>query len=139
MGFDALLRDGIGIANSETKSLQVIKKLGIRHWAGQDSFGKVTYTPASPAAPRYYDAIIDIRDEQKIIGGVTVNVKAEIIILEPVAPSGAPGTVKRNEPIDPRDIVILPDGSTGPIIGNPGILDPTTLRPYFIELTLGRP
>ncbi len=44
----------------------------------------------------------------------------------------------RDFPIDARDVIILPDGTTGPIVhitGPPS--DPKTGRPYFAEVWLG--
>ena len=136
MGFDAIIRGGIVTADGLTKSLQV-KGVGLRRWAGQDGFGKVTYIPAAPAAALPVNAIVETKDQVRPVpGGGSITIMATVLILERVPPLG--GGIKREEPIDPRDIVILPDGRTGPIVNNPGLLDPTTKRPYFAEIELGK-
>jgi hypothetical protein len=57
-----------------------------------------------------------------------------ITIIGPVTANGAPN---RDEPVDPRDKFVLPDGTSGPIVDVNGLLDPSTGRPYLYEVALG--
>ncbi len=45
--------------------------------------------------------------------------------------------VFRQNPIDPRDKIVLPDGTTGPIVDVSGFVDQSTNLPYFSDVSLG--
>jgi hypothetical protein len=136
MGFDSLIRSGILLADGLVKSLEA----PIVHfqWLGSDGFGKPTF--AQVGTP--HKAIVTMMDQQRFLpDGTAVTIKANVLILEPVLPNVLPlqPNTKRSEPIDPHDKIILPDGTSGPIIGEPGIVDPTTKRQYFADIMLGKP
>ena len=129
MGLADILRSGIAIADTVTKGVQV----NVTHeaWTGQNGHGTETY-----AAAVTRKAIVDLtRKQRPTASGKLVNVVATVIILEPVLPNGAAG---RFEPIDPRDKLTLPDGTTGPILNGPNsVMDPATSRGLFNEIYLG--
>ncbi len=89
------------------------------------------------AQPVTLHGVIDSR--QRLIvdaRGNTVTVMSTITFLEVITPNGSPG---RREPIDPNDILILPDGFTGPIIDTPGsTVDPETGTGFINTIMLGR-
>jgi len=47
------------------------------------------------------------------------------------------GAADRGEPIDPKDVFILADGTSGPILDTEGPRDPGKARPFFIQVFLG--
>jgi len=128
MGFDDLVRNGIALANTLTSTLQVL----VTHeaWTGQDGYGKPTFAAAISRT-----AIVEhkqrwIRNRDATIMAVLPSVT----FLGPIADNGA---ANRAEPIDPRDRITLPDGTTGPIQDVKFIMDPATNRPYMYEVALG--
>ena len=66
--------------------------------------------------------------------GADVVVRASVTFLTPLTANGAE---TRTEPIDPRDKIILPDGTTGPIVNISGPVDPDTGAPFLFEVLLG--
>jgi hypothetical protein len=137
MGFDSLIQELIGVADDQTKSLQVT--IRIRAYTGQDGFGKKSYLPASPDPGTPYKAIVTMMDQLRPMpGGGSINIKAQVTILQPVLPTTPLAGQTRQNPIDPRDIIILPDGSTAPIVSEPGLLNPSTGNQYFADILLGK-
>jgi hypothetical protein len=126
-----LLKSGIGLADTFTKGVQAA--ISLEQWTGQSAFGDPTYATAVSVL-----AIIDMtRKDKRRADGTLQAVVATLTILVPVADNGATG---RLEPIDPRDRITLPDGTTGPILGAPNaVLDPSTNRTLFIEVMIGMP
>jgi hypothetical protein len=122
---------GISIADSVTKNLGFQPVVVHRAWTGQDGYGRATY-----AAAVNRRAVVDLtRRQRATVSGGIVTVIATVTILETVAPNGAAGRV---EPIDPRDILVLPDGRTGPILSGPNaVVNPATGQPFFNEISIG--
>jgi hypothetical protein len=68
--------------------------------------------------------------------GQEVKLRAIVTFLEPPAPHGAPG---RQEPIDPRDRILLDDGTTAPIVDvKDGLTNSETGQPFAVQVWLGR-
>lgn len=68
-------------------------------------------------------------NQVRLQNGDSISTKACISFLRPVPDHGAPG---RREPIDPRDKITLPSGTTGLLVESPGaLIDPTTGRRYI--------
>lgn len=130
MGLDALVRSGIAIAKSITGSLQA----DVVHaaWTGSGGDGAATYATGvvRPALIEYRSKLI------RSTTGAEVMQRALVTFLEPIDADGATG---RREPIDPRDRITLPDGTTGPVLEVKGLTDPTTSHPYLFEVSLGYP
>jgi hypothetical protein len=127
-GFADVIEKGIAIAKDVTATLQA--GITIEPWDGQDAQAMPSYDTAVA-----YDAIVDmtahlIRDSK----GEDVLAKATITILEPISDNGAAG---RLEPVDPRDLITLPDGSTNPILNIQGLVNPDTDSGYMFVITLG--
>jgi hypothetical protein len=83
----------------------------------------------------YVPAIVDmsLRDIRSPAGQF-VTTRAYIMLLEPLPEEG---TAERHEPIDERDIFVLPDGTTGPIVQTGGFVDAGTSLPFYHEVWIG--
>ena len=128
MGLADLVRKGVAIANSNTSDLQ--DEVTLEAWIGDDSHGKPQF-----ATPIAIKAIVEKKQQLvRLSTGQEVQQQTKVTFLEPVTPNGA---AERREPIDPRDRIVLPDSSTGPILGVVGMLDSGTHAPYMLEVSLG--
>lgn len=127
-GFADLVRNVVATANTLTSSLQVV----VSHyaWINDDENTEPEYdTPVSR------NALVTYKTEAKKDSLGSENLQSAIIeFFEVVTENGAD---ERSEPIDPRDKLVLPDGSWGPITGIDGIVDPSTGKPYLYRVTCG--
>ncbi len=128
MGLDDIFRDGVALMNTTLADLQ--GDITIAPWTGHDFNVKPTY-----AAAVTYPAIIN-RTQRVLRGkdGQTFNISASVQLLQPVTATVATG---RQNPIDPRDKVTLPNGDSWPILRIGGVDDPSTSAPYAAEIFLG--
>lgn len=102
-------------------------------WIGTDGKGGNSY--ASPVTLR---ALIDPTKRTRYTGsGVLVMTYATLTFLDPIADTSANTGETRQQPIDPRDQIVLPDGGTAPIVQTGGFMDPLTSRPIVNETILG--
>jgi hypothetical protein len=103
-------------------------------WIAQNAFGSVSQqTPFGQPIAR--KAVIEQQSRwRQLPNGNTVSTYAHIIFLTPFEHIDVPN---RKNPIDPRDRLILPDGSTGPIVDVDGLHNPGTKSLYFCEVWLG--
>lgn len=127
------LRAGIALANTITAPFQGT----VQHyaWTGQDGEGADTFSPVLTLPGTSRKAIIDLtRKPRATTEGKMLMTIAAITFLDVIAPNGASG---RSEPIDSRDRIVLPDGSTGPIVSVGGFMDALTGRPVLNEVLLG--
>lgn len=128
MALDRIIRNGVALADRLTQSLQ--PEVTYEAWTGSDGYGGYTY-----AAPVQIPALIEKSNE--LVGDADGNeIRAEnvISILRPIDPNGAEG---REEPIDPRDRVTLPDGATGPIASSETFVDTVSGNGYYHIIYLG--
>lgn len=132
MGYEDILRDAIsGILSPEFETM----KLNIQHhqWIGDDGEGTDLF--ADPVTRR---GLVDLtKRERNTSNGVTVMTFATITWLDHWTPASAnPGKVREN-PIDPRDRFVLPDGGTAPIVQTGGFADSLTAKPFVNDTILG--
>jgi hypothetical protein len=134
LGLADVVASVIAIADSVTSDLQDDTVLHSA-WIGGDAFGTSVY--ADPVPRR---ALVDVTTMASFQpAGELEKVKAIITFLELVPDTEANTDQLRQNPFDPRDILILPDGTTGPIIKiGGGLVNPLTHRPYMNEITLGK-
>jgi hypothetical protein len=128
MALDALIRSAVATANRATASLQAT----VTHeaWIASDSFGAPVFATAVQR-----QALVEYRQQlRRANDGQEVMQRARVTFVEPVSANGA---ADRREPIDPRDRIVLPDGTTGPILDVAGMADPSTGAPYALEVALG--
>lgn len=125
MALSDVVRKAVAIADRVTSSLQA--EVTHEPWIGKDKYGKPLFDN-----PVRRMAIIDRR--MSSIGGQQIVTSATVSFLYPITPNGATG---RQEPIDVRDKITLPNGWTQPIVGVNGMIDPLTGMPYLYEVSLG--
>jgi hypothetical protein len=126
MGFDDIIRSGLGTLNTLTSSLKVT----VTHeaWVSKDVHAKPSY-----ADPISRQAIVEHRQEwMRTRDGNTLVAKPVVIITEPIADNGASG---RAEPVDPRDRITLPDNRVLTQLRVEMVMDPATNRPYSYEIS----
>jgi hypothetical protein len=123
-----IIRGAVAQAAVLTAALRV--EVGHIAWTGQDAFGTASY-----AAPVARLALVDQTQQTRTSSsGETVLTSASLVFLEPIEANGAPG---RQEPVDPRDQFVLPDGTTAEVVGTDGLVDPATGAPYQQTVWLG--
>jgi hypothetical protein len=145
MGYDLTIRAGVKLADKIFDSLQPYVMYSA--WWSDDGYGKPMYLPSVKMK-----ALVDMTARRRrTSAGQEVSVKAEVTILRPLPIVGGAvfqyptfemgtfetGSGARENPIDPRDVIILPDGTTGPIVEIKGFVDRGTNHPFFSEVWLG--
>lgn len=118
MGFDALVRNGVAMADRLTTDLQA--SVTHQSWTGYTDEGVPSYATAVTRK-----ALVDWKQKQvrTLAGTVTVS-RAEVTFLRPVV-------------VDEKDRIVLPDGTTGPILDMAGFVDPATGVGYTTAVFLG--
>jgi len=130
MALADLIRKGVSIVNKQTKSVQVT--VTHKQWTKQDGFGSPVYDPPEGIARL---AILDQRYQLRTRSdGQTVPISASLNFLDPILPKGTEG---REEPIDARDVIVLPDGSSNSIVNIEGPYDPAMGKPFILTVWLG--
>jgi hypothetical protein len=118
MDLAKLVRDAVKTADMLTTSLQpevTHKKLSTK-----DLYGAVVGESLTKRK-----ALVDQTFRQiRTTGGQMISIRATITFLRPVA-------------IDPQDTIILPDGTTGPIVTSGGFVDAGTKHGFYTEIYLG--
>lgn len=131
MGYEDVIRAGVATASTQFESM----KLDVVHraWTGEDGDGGDTF-----AAPVTRRALVDLTKRMVSgAGGRLMMTFATLTFLDPIADTN-PSTGKvRENPIDPRDTLTLPDGGTAPIVQTGGFTDSGTQRPFLQETILG--
>lgn len=126
------IRGGVAIADSVTKSLQCL--VDFRHYAGSDPYGGSVYVPPEDQPALKLHAIVDWKQKQLRTMEGTLSVSRASVLFLNVAEVA---TATNSEGIDDHDIIILPDGSTGPILDMSGFIDAGTGQPVATEVFLG--
>ena len=126
-----ILQSGIAIASEQFDGNKV--DVTFRAWTGSDGKGGDTY--ADPVTLRcLVDATKRLRTTAN---GQLVMTFATLTILDAIEDTAPAAGERREQPIDPRDILILPDGGTAPVVQTGGPTDASTSRPLFNEVILG--
>jgi hypothetical protein len=118
-----------GVVNPLTKSFQA----SVTHlrWIASDGFGEESY-----ASPVSRVALVDRTVKEYRTGsGKLVQTMAVLTFIDPILPHGATG---RTEAVDPRDIFVLDDGATAPIVDIGAFENADSLRPFVTIVTLGK-
>ena len=126
--FSALTRKGLEIADSLTESLQVI--VTYRPWIGFDGYGSQLYGDAQQIEAIAEKSNALLKDSE----GNEIRAENTITIPRPITANGATG---REEPIDPRDSFVLPDGSGGIVASVDTVVDPSSGYGYYKVVYLG--
>ena len=128
MSFADIVRSGVATARELSDSLLV----DVQHqaWIGLTSFGAPNYAAAVTRR-----ALVEMKQRQvKMPNGEVAVSRAQVTFIEPLPANGA---ANRREPIDLRDNITLPDGTSGPILDVSGLFDPETNAPYMLQVFLG--
>lgn len=125
-----IISGAVSIAHSITESIQ--DTITILQWNGNDQWGN----PSTAYTSVQVLALIEQKVESKFekATGRVIQTQAKLTILEPIPVNNTAGRIN---PIDNRDKVVLPDGSTGPVYRPEGLINPDTNAPFLIELWIG--
>lgn len=122
-----VLRSAVVIADTVTKPLQPF--VTYSRYTGEDEYGTKTYATAVQLA-----AIVDWKQKQvRTLSGVLSVTRSSVMFLDINALDAATG----GEGIDDNDLIVLPDGTTGPILDMSGFIDAGTGHPLATEVLLG--
>lgn len=131
MGLGSILRSAVATAHRVTHGSDGVQTaVTFEAWTGLDGYGKPTF-----AVAKTLTAVVE--RQQRLIRtntGQDLMSRMRVLVLDPPKAHGATG---RTEPIDPRDRLTLPDGTTGLILDVDGVIDPTTERPFAYEVWVG--
>lgn len=123
-----VLRSGVAIADSVTKPLQATVLYS--RYVSSDSYGTKSYSPENVKMK----AIVDWKQKQvRTLEGVLSVSRASVTFLniaDVVKATGGDG-------INDQDRIVLPDGTTGPILDMAGFIDAGTGHPIATEVFLG--
>jgi hypothetical protein len=136
MGFDSLIR---GLVKSViSPSFETMKMtVTVTPWIGEGPSGKKLY-----GTPYTLRALVDYEGRagtQRYTNNGSIVVPMCILtFVDLPLPETTPNAgQQRQNPIDNRDIIQLPDGSTAPVVDMSGFGDPQTQAPYAPTVTLG--
>lgn len=121
------LRTAVKAANAVTKPIQAT--VTYRRYLSADAEGTRVF-----ASDVSLKAIVDWKQKQLRTTAGTLSVsRASVMFLDVAALSAATG----GQGISDQDIIILPDGDTGPILDMAGFIDAGTRQPLATEIFLG--
>lgn len=126
-----IFQSGIAIASDVFEGNK--GNITFKAWIGSDGRGNDVF--ASPVPLR---AVVDSTKRlRSTANGQLVMTFASLTFLDPIADTTPNTGESREQPIDPRDILILPDGGTAPVVQSGGPLDASTGRGLITETILG--
>ena len=131
MAFPAeLIRSGIALAKTLTAGVQ--QTVAHHRRTGSDSYGAPSF-----AAAVNRQALVEFKGRLvRRTNGEDAVQRAQLTFITPIT-ALAGVQAGRQEPFDPRDKLVLADGTTGPILDIKGLGDPETDAPFMFEISLG--
>lgn len=129
MSLASVVSAGVRIAKNITDGGRLLTTVQWSAWIKQDGHGTDSF-----AAPVALKAFVE-RSQQGFPSrdGQMEVCNSKVTILEPLPVNGAPGRV---EPLDSRDQIVLPDGTTNTILAIKGAVNGETGQPYYFEVYL---
>jgi len=130
MSLMSTVQKGIARASKLTASFQ--GTVLMKPWIGESGKGVIQYdTPVS------IQALFQPKVKQySTPDGKIIQVVGILTVLDPITPNGAS---KRQEPVDPRDLFVLPSGEFSPIVdADQALYNPETEAPILNMITLGK-
>jgi len=122
-----VVRAAVDVANVVTKPLQAL--VTFQRYTGEDAYGTRTFSTAVQLR-----AIVDWKQKQvRQQSGILSVTRASVMFIDIDALSAATG----GEGVDDNDLIVLPDGTTGPILDMSGFIDAGTGHPIATEVFLG--
>jgi hypothetical protein len=144
MSLNSIIRNAVAVANKVTTTLQG----EVQHaaWIRQDPMGTAVYGrrfagvdiyggPTADGVATTRKAVIELKQRIREIQGRQIVTFAHLTFVGPIAANAV--TTFRKEPVDPRDVIILPDGTTGPIVDTAGVWDAEAGQWFAVEVWLG--
>ncbi len=131
MALADILRGTIAIASKTVDSFK--GSCQFYAWIGTNGAGDDVFAPVVPVR-----AIISLKKQQRYTptSGLVMTL-ATLTITDPMADTQPNTGHVREQPVDPRDKFVLPDGGTAPIVDAGGTLDPKTGRGFTGKVVLG--
>lgn len=129
-----ILEKGIAIAD---KLIPGVKSDCIlKQFIGSDANGDLMHTDGlgGRSNPIPFKAVVDYTNKIVIRSAQMVSISATLTILERIPFNNTLTDPPRRNPIDPRDEITLPDGTTGPIISVPGAVNNPRTGTGFIQV-----
>lgn len=102
-------------------------------WIGDNGSGVDEFAPADTVRCIVSRKTRTVRTST----GQLASIVATLTILDPLPPTTANAGKTRVQPVDPRDIFTLPDGTTAPVVDLGGPFDPVENSTYIITVMLG--
>lgn len=131
MDLPAIIRGAVDIARDITISAHVTVTHKV--WISQAQDGSPNFTSKERLA-LVEKKVRLVKDPS----GRLVQSTAAVYLLEEVPPTAAASASSpRTNPVDPRDVFVLPDGFTGPIVAVDGFFDGGTGVPFYSRVYLG--
>lgn len=129
-----ILETGIKIADGLIPGLK--GDCILKQFIGSDANGDLIHTDGVDGRPNPipFKAIVDYTNKVTIRNAQMISISATLTILETIPFNNTLTDPPRKNPIDPRDEIILPDGSTGPIISAPGSVHNPRTGTGFIQV-----
>lgn len=127
-----VVRSGVAVANNVTQPLQATVQF--RHYVSSDAYGTKVYNPpvGQPAAELL--AIVDWKQRQlRLTSGVLSVSRSSVMFLDINALVAA----TNGDGVNDEDMIVLPDGTTGPILDMSGFIDAGTGHPVATEVWIG--
>jgi hypothetical protein len=122
-----VVRAGIAVADSVTQPLQATVMFA--KYTGSDEYGEAQFADPMPIA-----AIVDWKQKQlRTQGGILSVSRASVLFIDIKELM----KVTNNEGVSDEDKIVLPDGTTGPILDMAGFIDAGTGLPMTTEVFLG--
>ena len=146
MSLNSLIRNMVGVANNITADLQDT----VTHaaWIRQDGMGTPIYgrrvngldiysnDPTSGHVAIERECVVELKQRVREVQGRNVVTQAHLTFVHEIEPIEVHGSERKN-PVDPRDVIVLPDGTTGPVVDVVGVWNSETQRFYATEVWLG--
>jgi hypothetical protein len=118
-------------------------------WLSADGYGKAKYgrrvggilleafDPLSADVLIQRKAIVELQQKIREVNGRIVTTYAHLTFLTPFVTDPDGDSTQRQGPVDSRDVFVLPDGRSAPVVDMKGMVDAGTNAPFFMEVWLG--
>lgn len=134
MALSDIVRKGVALADSLTLKGGLQETVSLQRWKSEAANGVRTYAPALllPAIVEHKRKAFRTRDGTDVVSQAKVTFLKPIPVLSPAVTGRSP------EPVDERDLLVLANGSMGPILmPDGGLADAATDAPYVTQIYIG--
>ena len=134
MALRDLVVNGVKLADTITNNGKLQGTVLYRRAISTDYEGTVTYDPPLSQPATELRAVVEWKQQSvKTKVGVLDMSKTKVSILDLDGLRVASGGVGLRE----DDMIVLPDGTTGPLMALNGYMDPITAQPFMTEAQIG--